>query len=301
VSSNAGITIKAVDRIARAFGKPTAETSSAFVVRFDAPDDELAPDPVVLAASSPEEACEKALGALRNGYPHLKPGDDPLFYWLNARDALRTMLLLETARAGGKKTAQLRRLQRAQAIDRHLASLNDAFAPPKLTKKSHARLMRGEVAGLTYDPLPSPLEALDFGYTEDGRRAALIVCGAPYQPIDVVGMTIEFAALLREAQLYEARLLSGSSSKGSLSNEAVDTEHVDLGRPSPQANVLWINAREAARRLGLSVSYLAQKRVSGGGPNFVRHGRAVRYLVQDLDDWAALRRQSSTSDVHHVS
>ena len=42
---------------------------------------------------------------------------------------------------------------------------------------------------------------------------------------------------------------------------------------------------EAAERLGLSVATLRQWRYRGRGPNFVRFGRAVRYLPSDLDEF----------------
>ena len=42
---------------------------------------------------------------------------------------------------------------------------------------------------------------------------------------------------------------------------------------------------DAARYLGLSVSYLEKLRPRGIGPKFVRMGRAVGYRIQDLDQW----------------
>jgi hypothetical protein len=115
-------------------------------------------------------------------------------------------------------------------------------------------------------------------------------------------LTLEFSALLREAQLYEARLLAGSAISLTPGDSGVEqAEHAALAPPASQANVLWVDPREAARRLGLSVSYLAQLRIKGGGPAFGKYGRAVRYRIQDLDDWSASRMQSSISDVHHVS
>lgn len=46
-----------------------------------------------------------------------------------------------------------------------------------------------------------------------------------------------------------------------------------------------INEIEAAERLGLSVATLRAWRHRGQGPRFVRFGRAVRYLVEDLGDF----------------
>lgn len=54
---------------------------------------------------------------------------------------------------------------------------------------------------------------------------------------------------------------------------------------------------DAAKYLGMSISWLAKAAVSGGGPRFVKIGRAVRYRRSDLDDHLAAKIRSSTSDV----
>lgn len=53
---------------------------------------------------------------------------------------------------------------------------------------------------------------------------------------------------------------------------------------------------EAALLLGISVAYLNALRCKGGGPQFLKFGRAVAYDPADLEKWAAERRRSSTSD-----
>jgi predicted DNA-binding transcriptional regulator AlpA len=59
---------------------------------------------------------------------------------------------------------------------------------------------------------------------------------------------------------------------------------------------------EAARYLSLSASFLRQSR-SGlfahrtPGPPFVKIGRAVRYLVEDLDAWLERHRQEASKGV----
>ena len=63
---------------------------------------------------------------------------------------------------------------------------------------------------------------------------------------------------------------------------------------STQKRVL--RAPEAATFLGVSVSYLNALRCRGGGPVFVRMGRAVAYHPDDLEKWIADRRRVSTSD-----
>ena len=52
---------------------------------------------------------------------------------------------------------------------------------------------------------------------------------------------------------------------------------------------------EAAIFLGLIPNYLEKLRITGGGPEFVKLGRAVRYEPQALDRWIAERRRRSTS------
>lgn len=58
-----------------------------------------------------------------------------------------------------------------------------------------------------------------------------------------------------------------------------------------------LTVREAALVLGLSKSTLDKMRCSGSGPRFIRAtGRAVRYDPDDLAEYAAHRRQRSTSE-----
>jgi predicted DNA-binding transcriptional regulator AlpA len=53
----------------------------------------------------------------------------------------------------------------------------------------------------------------------------------------------------------------------------------------------------AAAKTGLSVSTLNKLRCSGGGPAFLKLGRAVRYKPADLKDWLDSRRVMSTSEI----
>ena len=58
-----------------------------------------------------------------------------------------------------------------------------------------------------------------------------------------------------------------------------------------------VNEAEAARLLGMTVSFLQARRIRGGGPPFIRVGsRTVRYDVRDLDRWIEEHRRESTSD-----
>lgn len=53
---------------------------------------------------------------------------------------------------------------------------------------------------------------------------------------------------------------------------------------------------DAATHVGLAASTLEKLRVVGGGPVFMKLGRAVVYDVADLDAWLAAQRRTSTSD-----
>jgi hypothetical protein len=46
---------------------------------------------------------------------------------------------------------------------------------------------------------------------------------------------------------------------------------------SAPANITLLTAREAARILKVSVSWLAKARMRGDGPPFIRIGRSIRY------------------------
>jgi excisionase family DNA binding protein len=54
---------------------------------------------------------------------------------------------------------------------------------------------------------------------------------------------------------------------------------------------------EAAKVLRLSERTLERLRLSGGGPLYVKAGRAVRYRESDLESWIDARVVSSTSAI----
>lgn len=58
----------------------------------------------------------------------------------------------------------------------------------------------------------------------------------------------------------------------------------------------FLDTAQAAFYVGLSRRTLEKMRVVGGGPQFRKHGRYVRYHIDDLDAWSASRAKSSTSD-----
>jgi hypothetical protein len=56
------------------------------------------------------------------------------------------------------------------------------------------------------------------------------------------------------------------------------------------------NEKQAADRVLLSVSYLKKIRHTGGGPKFIKVGARVIYTDDDLDEWLASQKVSSTSE-----
>lgn len=68
------------------------------------------------------------------------------------------------------------------------------------------------------------------------------------------------------------------------------------GRPIPMDPDAALFGPEAAYLAGLSVRTLEKLRVTGGGPAFMRLGRATRYRRADLIAWMERHRRKSTSD-----
>jgi predicted DNA-binding transcriptional regulator AlpA len=58
-----------------------------------------------------------------------------------------------------------------------------------------------------------------------------------------------------------------------------------------------LRTASAAAITGLSASTLNKLRCTGGGPAFLKLGRAVRYKLDDLEDWLDSQRVRSTSEI----
>ena len=58
----------------------------------------------------------------------------------------------------------------------------------------------------------------------------------------------------------------------------------------------FLNTDQAAHYVGLSRRTLEKMRTAGGGPLFRKHGRYVRYHIDDLDEWSADHVKTSTSE-----
>jgi hypothetical protein len=68
------------------------------------------------------------------------------------------------------------------------------------------------------------------------------------------------------------------------------------GRPIPRDPDVLLFGAEAAYLAGLSVRTFEGLRLRGGGPSYVKLGRAVRYRRADVVAWAAGKLRRSTSD-----
>jgi predicted DNA-binding transcriptional regulator AlpA len=58
----------------------------------------------------------------------------------------------------------------------------------------------------------------------------------------------------------------------------------------------YLNTGQAAHFMGLSQRTLERMRTLGAGPKYRKHGRHVRYLIDDLEAWSAAQERHSTSE-----
>lgn len=59
----------------------------------------------------------------------------------------------------------------------------------------------------------------------------------------------------------------------------------------------FFTTREAGKFLKLKPNTLEKMRVYGGGPIYRKHGRYVRYHIDDLNAWSDQHKMNLTSDV----
>lgn len=67
-------------------------------------------------------------------------------------------------------------------------------------------------------------------------------------------------------------------------------------RGNGRATSPFLTTTQAADYVGLSSRTLEKMRVNGGGPTYRKHGRYVRYHVDDLAAWSTDHAHQSTSD-----
>ncbi|EGY02468.1 hypothetical protein AZA_87858 [Nitrospirillum viridazoti Y2] len=58
----------------------------------------------------------------------------------------------------------------------------------------------------------------------------------------------------------------------------------------------FLNTAQAAFYVGLSHRTLEKMRLKGGGPRFRKHGRYVRYHIDDLDAWSLGRDEKDAAE-----
>jgi predicted DNA-binding transcriptional regulator AlpA len=69
------------------------------------------------------------------------------------------------------------------------------------------------------------------------------------------------------------------------------------GPQKPAApSIVLLTAKEAARLLKVSLSWLAKARMRGDGPPYIRIGRSIRYAEAALVQWMKSRQRLSTSE-----
>jgi hypothetical protein len=64
----------------------------------------------------------------------------------------------------------------------------------------------------------------------------------------------------------------------------------------PFAAEINLDTAAAAKRLGVSESFLAKARMRGSGPRYSKFGRAVRYTPANLDRYQLERSRTSTAE-----
>ncbi len=67
--------------------------------------------------------------------------------------------------------------------------------------------------------------------------------------------------------------------------------------PTPEDPPRYLNTKQAAVYLGLSTQYLEIARHKGGGPQYIKLAKAVRYRPVDLDEFMDSRTQKHTADI----
>jgi excisionase family DNA binding protein len=75
-----------------------------------------------------------------------------------------------------------------------------------------------------------------------------------------------------------------------------DNTEIALATPTTQEP---LTERQAAERLGLKVATLRAWRHQRRGPAFVRLGRAVRYLREDVEEFLRANRHNPDSRARH--
>lgn len=57
-----------------------------------------------------------------------------------------------------------------------------------------------------------------------------------------------------------------------------------------------LNTRQVAQICNVSISKINKLRHFGGGPDFIKIGKLVRYTIEDVEEWLRQSKFSSTSE-----
>jgi predicted DNA-binding transcriptional regulator AlpA len=66
-------------------------------------------------------------------------------------------------------------------------------------------------------------------------------------------------------------------------------------RSAVSAVIILLTAKEAARFLQVSLSWLAKARMRGDGPPYIKVGRSIRYQESAIVQWMKSQQRLSTS------
>ena len=121
--------------------------------------------------------------------------------------------------------------------------------------------------------------------------------------LDTVGRVCSWmAARCSEAERLAIRAAAAGEAapprrcKTTKGDASPNTDKEEGGTSMSGQSTRYLGTREAAAFLGLSPRTLDRYRVTGEGPAFHKFGARILYAQDDLEDWAAARRMTSTSD-----
>lgn len=77
---------------------------------------------------------------------------------------------------------------------------------------------------------------------------------------------------------------AGSAQPSDLGSGGSDDENARASRAAKGSP--FLDPKQAAHYLGVSIRTLQEHRSAGAGPRFRRHCRHVRYHIDDLDAWS---------------
>ena len=206
---------------------------------------------------------------------------------IDAFVARRAMSLSRFGREALNDPAFVKRLMQGRdprlgTVDRVLAYMGEAPLGPAFRREVRAFL---EVTGIK-------VSEFGRGVTGNPSFGAWLLDGGSPRLATVTGARAWMAAQASPAERERMR-----ASLGAACGAPAPTRPAPSGvQGKGDMQDMYMNTERAAALLGLSPRTLERYRWKGGGPVFHRFGNRVRYLVRDLEAWAAARRRASTSD-----